>query len=75
MSLGDTLSRDFGGDDLPRKEVNSISRALRFRLYLEDARLCSKASQRAARGHGSITDVWLSLLGRRVSCCRGVPHC
>ena len=74
MSLGDTLLRDFGGDDLPRKEVNSISRALRFRLYLEDARLCSKVSQRAARGHWSITDIWLSLLGG-VSGCRGVPHC
>ena len=37
MSLGDTLSRDFGGDDLARNEVNSASRALGFHPYFDAA--------------------------------------
>ena len=74
MSLGDTLSRDFGGDDPARNEVNSTSRALRFRRYLDAAMLASKASQRAARACESTSGDLIALSGRG-ACCRGEPHC
>lgn len=74
MSRGDTLSRDLRGEDLARNEVNSVSRALRFLRYFEDAMQASKASHRVARGWESMGDAWLSPLGG-ISCRRGEPHC
>ena len=63
MSFGDTLSRDFGRDDLARNEVNSTFMALCFRRYFDATMHAPRASQRATRGCLSMGDALKALSG------------
>ena len=71
MSLGDTLSSDFGGLKRWRKDTNSRSRALFFLLYFDEARVVSSSCQRDSKGLVLMTSLlsllWCSFLLR-------VPH-